>query len=356
MLVVRHRPSGFALVPNVARTSLRIVREGFRCAAASVLQGRGQLVSLPERDQKALTRLSGGHPLLLTLIASFANVGTWPTILNNLNNPGSELSRLIFEFVTSALKGLPDGPERLVTAFANLFPNGASQAALRAVFGTDTEPLLRVLTDAHLLDPTRLDGRYALQPTLKLYFEVHHRHTALASDLTSRYVAYYVEYCDRVRTHSLALDGELDNILLATDRALALQLLTAIIDFGFLLASFFVSRGYWFDGRRILSWASDAARRTGDLEAASLFDHELGVICIHQGQYQQATEHLERAFASAEQLGDKRASAASLFEMANACLAQDRLSNASVHNATCTALASALDDRHLQFCASARRY
>lgn len=329
-------------IPGLAEIDLDALSsdQGFILLKTLIERGGQPLAPADEPAVRAIVDAIGALPLAIELVA--------PRITRRTEPLPALAQRLLAEGVQ--LKGRTRSIERTfdvtysqldeeqATAFCALavfagadFSQEAALVAIEASLpGRASAQLLTDLSDLSLLRAINQTGgtpRYALHPLLRQF--ARERLTARATreinsdSITLAVTHYYQQFVHdhtrKFRDDIGVLEAEFGNLIgvltwlhtkmdVPGDLGTEATKLLSTMSVG--LRRFFIDRGYWTDGRMVMSWGVEASGRLGERLRETTLLGALGFLARMQGDLDLAERYNIRALELARGRNDRRAEAA----------------------------------------------
>ncbi|GCF11763.1 hypothetical protein KDI_53270 [Dictyobacter arantiisoli] len=282
-----------------------------------------EAVQAEPEEVQALTAIVGGLPLALTLLGNYLRVQTYGgqprrlrAALERLRHVDerlqlSEPQALIgahpnlstsTPLSLQAVIGMSDRQisERARTALRALAifppkPNTFSEEAAIRINALPVEALDELM-DAGLLESSG-PARYTLHQTIADYA----RTQLTDSQVTDRFVHYYVAYVETQVNDDGAISHEYNNILAALEIAFEQQMLPALLQGVRAFAPLLIIRGLYTVAATHLQRFLDAAQALEDVESQATAWLNFGKIAEQRADYASASAHWQQALLLAQQ-------------------------------------------------------
>jgi len=272
-----------------------------------------------------LAKRLGGLPLALDIAARLMrrrgwSAGEYLARLEDGPSPVAELCLPLAErpedsvAVAFALsyEALEPEQQRLFRAVGVMAEGGLAPSAVAGVLGQEPREVergLEGLAALSLARPSQAPGRTELHPLLADYSRVLAREAGEWESLRGAHLAYYVGYAERYTDDYGALEAELGNLMAAgkwsweSGEQAGVQALAQWLYVGG--GEFLDLQGHAREAVRLLGWAAEAARATGDRRAEGNHLGSLGSAYLALGDARRAIEYYEQALEIAREIGDR---------------------------------------------------
>ena len=288
--------------------------------AIKFLKQRLEPKQLSKMDQVVLqdiSRLSGGLPLALELLAGLLKQGSSPSeVLMELENN----DRLIhfathgqFETVKDVLKraivALPEPQGKFIEALY-VFAHPAEGEAIATVAEIEDWRLsANALAQKSLVEV--VGTKYALHPLVRTYLRSQLSPESLSA-LQQLMVQYFLAYVKEYQSKFEQLDREWLNIQYSIETAYNNELWQEFVEFVLTIAQFLNARGYETEYQRWLSCAIECSDKLGDRGIRAALLYNLGIQYQQHGEIVAALDAYQQSLQSTRELGNIAAESAIL--------------------------------------------
>jgi tetratricopeptide (TPR) repeat protein len=262
--------------------------------AIKFLKQRLEPKQLSNMDQVVLqdiSRLSGGIPLVLEVIAGLLKQGNSPAeVIRKVKNPRSVTIEDLFKKTISAL---PELQRKFIEAIS-VFAHPAEGEAIATVAEIEDWRLsANALAQKSLVEV--VGTKYALHPLVRTYLRSQLSPESLSA-LQQLMVQYFLTYVKEYQSNFEQLDREWLNIQYSIETAYNNELWQDFVEFVLTIAQFLNARGYESEYQQWLSRAIECSDKLGDTGIRAALLYNLGI------QYQQLGEILAALDAYQESL------------------------------------------------------
>jgi serine/threonine protein kinase/tetratricopeptide (TPR) repeat protein len=283
-------------------------------------------------------RLLGYLPLAVKIAAQLALLPRWRRLANLAQRLRDEKSRLDLALEDREVRAS-------VTTSWDTLPAALQRAfALLAVFGSRPFTTDAFIAISQLEAGEAADTLYSLVvlSLLEEEGERHYRQHPLLADYAheqlgqqsraafERMARYYLEYARQNQKDFLALEGEWDNLLAGMRAAHQGEQWPLVMAYADHLMDTWFARGYFSDARQGYEWAVQAAEEVADWSKIPFYLRRWGQACIEQGDYPEATRHLERSLALYRGMGEQVGVAAVLNGLGRIAVEESRFDDAKL--------------------------
>ena len=283
-----------------------------------------------------ICQLVGGTPLGIELAAAWVRVLSCRDIAQQIEHnldllatteadrpPRQRSLRAAFEYSWNLLSA----EEQFAFKRLAVFQGGFRREAAEKVAGAPLS-LLFTLLDKSLLRRSAA-GRFDMHPVLRQYVaEKLAQSTDLidASAVTAitrtRLAQYYLNYAQTHQSDYAALDDEWINVRAGMQLAHDQAMWQTVLDYAVSMRAASLALGRFTDVRQGCEWTLTAAQALADRAALAACRRWWGQACIEQGDYAEATRHLQNSLELYRALGDQRGLADAQFGLARIALEQ----------------------------------
>lgn len=283
-----------------------------------------------------ICQLVGGTPLGIELAAAWVRVLSCRDIAQQIEHnldllatteadrPERQRSlRAAFEYSWNLLST----EEQFAFKRLAVFQGGFRREAAEKVAGAPLS-LLFTLLDKSLLRRSTA-GRFDMHPVLRQYVAEKLEHSTEVIDAAAvmavtqtRLAQYYVNYVQTHQRDYAALDDEWINVRTGMQLAHDQAMWQTVLDYAVSMRAASLALGRFTDVREGCQWTLTAAQALADRAALAACRRWWGQACIEQGDYAEATRHLQASLELYRALNDRRGLADAQFGLARIALEQ----------------------------------